>query len=154
MGPLPTCWGDRTRISQLLGNLICNGLKYNESEGPRVELEVLSRTTLGDGRTATLAIRDNGIGIDPQFHDKIFQMFRRLHSRERYEGTGAGLAICQKIARAHGGRIWVESRPGHGSTFFVDLPLALAGHRAPPLPGSRNGPTAPAYAPDDAIHAR
>jgi PAS domain S-box-containing protein len=154
-GPLPTLWGDRTRIGQLLGNLICNALKYNESDRPRVEVGLLTGPAPGDGRTITLAIRDNGIGIDPQFHDKIFQMFRRLHARDRYEGTGAGLAICQKIARAHGGRIWVESCPGAGSTFFVDLPLAPAGPPATILPASPgSGPTAPANAPDDAIHAR
>ncbi|QDV37481.1 sensor histidine kinase [Tautonia plasticadhaerens] len=153
-GPLPTCWGDRTRIGQLLGNLIGNGLKYNESGQPRVEIGVIPTHSPGDGRRVTLAIRDNGIGIDPQFHDKIFQMFRRLHARDRYDGTGAGLAICQKIARAHGGRIWVESSPGEGSTFFVELPIAPSGSLTTHLPSSGHGPTAPANAPDDAIHAR
>ncbi len=118
-GPLPAAWGDRDRIGQLLGNLVTNGLKYNRQPGPRVEI---GAEVEGPGRRVTLSVRDNGIGIDPQFHAKIFQLFRRLHTREEYDGTGAGLAICQKIAQAHGGRIWVESRPGQGATFFVSLP--------------------------------
>ncbi len=84
---------------------------------------VEARTEIDDsGRWVTLAIQDNGIGIDPRFHDRIFQLFRRLHTREEYEGTGAGLAICQKIVQAHGGRIWVESEVGQGSTFCLTLP--------------------------------
>lgn len=118
-GPLPDVWGDRDRIGQLLANLVGNGLKYNERPDPRVEIGAEGSA---GGRTVTLRVRDNGIGIDPKFHAKIFQLFRRLHTREEYEGTGAGLAICQKIVQAHGGRIWVESEPGHGSTFFVSLP--------------------------------
>ncbi|WP_169979455.1 sensor histidine kinase [Tautonia rosea] len=123
LSPLPTVWGDRTRLGQLFGNLIGNGLKYNESDSPRVEVGVSVGTLPKRGHRVTIMVRDNGIGIDPQYHETIFQMFRRLHPRDRYEGTGAGLAICQKIAHAHGGRLWVESRPGNGSTFFVDLPL-------------------------------
>jgi PAS domain S-box-containing protein len=118
-GPLPAAWGDRDRIGQLLANLVGNGLKYNTGPDPLVVISALAE---GPGGRITLAVRDNGIGIDPQFHSKIFQLFRRLHTREEYEGTGAGLAICQKIAQAHGGRIWVESEPGRGATFRVTLP--------------------------------
>jgi PAS domain S-box-containing protein len=117
--PLPTIWGDRSRVGQLLGNLISNGLKYNNCDRPVIEIGGRIDTDPG---WSVLFVRDNGIGIESQFHGKIFQMFRRLHTREEYEGTGAGLAICQKIVQAHGGRIWVESRPGEGSTFFVALP--------------------------------
>src|SRR4051794_14862865 len=122
-GPLPTLWGDRVRIGQLLSNLVTNGLKYNRSERPWVEVGVLSRD---QGAWVTLSIRDNGIGIDPQFHARIFQLFRRLHTQEEYEGTGAGLAICLKIVQAHGGRIWVESTPNEGATFFVSLKRYLS----------------------------
>ena len=158
LGLLPTLWGDRDRIARLLGNLISNGLKYNESEGPRVE--VLARPETGSNRS-TVMVRDNGIGIDEQHHGKVFQMFRRLHPRERFEGTGAGLAICQKIAQVHGGRIWVESRPGSGSTFCVSLPLAPADQPGPPRPRSARDANAPTAAPapipnvaDETSHAR
>ena len=117
-GPLPTVWGDRDRLGQLLANLVGNGLKYNQSKDPWVEVGTLTPEA---GSWVTLYVRDNGIGIDPQFHGKIFQLFRRLHTREEYEGTGAGLAICKKIVQAHGGRIWVESTPNAGATFFFSL---------------------------------
>jgi signal transduction histidine kinase len=129
-GALPVVWGDRDRIAQLLANLITNGLKYNQSARPCVEIEATApagRDLIeGDGAVdsdeeATITVKDNGIGIDPQFHKTIFQLFRRLHTQDEYEGTGAGLAICSKIVQAHGGRIWVESAPGMGSTFFVRL---------------------------------
>ncbi|MDR3637823.1 MAG: PAS domain S-box protein [Isosphaeraceae bacterium] len=122
-GPLPALWGDRGRIGQLFSNLVSNALKYNRSDGPRVEVGAAPEASEA---WATIYVRDNGIGIDPQFHAKIFQLFRRLHTSEEYEGTGAGLSICAKIVEAHGGRIWVESQPGEGSTFFVRLPRALA----------------------------
>ncbi len=114
--PLPDVWGHRARLGQLVSNLIANGLKYNDKPEPFVEI-----TAAADDDRLTLAFRDNGIGIDPRHHDAIFQLFRRLHTREEYEGTGAGLAICAKIVEAHAGRIWVESAPGVGSTFFVTL---------------------------------
>jgi PAS domain S-box-containing protein len=121
-GPLPTVWGDRGRLGQLLANLVSNGLKYNHSARPWVEVGTVADDT---GPWVTLYVRDNGIGIDSQFHGKVFQLFRRLHAQEEYEGTGAGLAICKKIVEAHGGRIWVESTLNEGATFFFSLKRSL-----------------------------
>jgi PAS domain S-box-containing protein len=127
-GPLPGVGGDPERVIQLLSNLIGNGLKYNASPRPEV---VIGRADEADSPgMARLYVRDNGIGIDPQHHEQIFRVFRRLHRRDEYEGTGAGLAICKKIVEAHGGRIQVESRPGQGATFFFTLPLAPHASRA------------------------
>jgi PAS domain S-box-containing protein len=123
----PPVLGDPARLMQLLANLIGNGLKYNASDRPEVVVGYRpdgSGNGPIDGRLVTLFVRDNGIGIDPRYHEQIFQLFRRLHHRDEYEGTGAGLAICQKIVEAHGGRIWVESGPGRGTTFYFALPGA------------------------------
>ena len=124
--PLPELCGDRSRIGQLLVNLVSNALKYNKSPIPSVEVTLQAETA----DFVTLAVRDNGIGIEPEFRTRIFQLFRRLHTREEYEGTGAGLAICLKIVEAHGGRIWVEGESGQGSTFLITLPKPPA---APPI---------------------
>jgi PAS domain S-box-containing protein len=119
-GPLPEATGDPERVVQLLTNLIANGLKYNRSGRP--EVEVGWRPCGGD--FVTLFVRDNGIGIAREHHEQVFKMFKRLHLREEVDGTGAGLAICKKIVEAHGGRIWVESALGEGATFCFTLPRA------------------------------
>jgi PAS domain S-box-containing protein len=132
-GPLPTVLADPERIGQLLANLVGNGLKYNQNPSPRVvigEVRWLAERGNGaggaEGDFVTLFVRDNGIGIDPRFHQDIFRIFRRLHQRDEYEGTGAGLAICKRIVEAHSGRIWVESELGQGATFYFTLPRAPA----------------------------
>jgi PAS domain S-box-containing protein len=136
-GPFPPVCGDPERVVQLLTNLIGNGLKYNKSPSPEVVVGWVSenggREAQADPRSAfvTLFVRDNGLGIDPQYHQQIFRIFRRLHRREEYDGTGAGLAICKKIVEAHGGRIWVESAMGRGATFYVTLPRSPASASVP-----------------------
>jgi PAS domain S-box-containing protein len=144
-GSLPALMGDMDRIIQLLTNLVSNALKYNPGPAPEV---VIGHLPANDGspcgRTApglaTLFVRDNGEGISRSHHEQIFRIFRRLHRRDEVEGTGAGLAICKKIVEAHGGRIWVESEVGKGSTFLFTLPCAGSGARegeAPAEPGRR-----------------
>ncbi|WP_129642382.1 MHYT domain-containing protein [Peristeroidobacter agariperforans] len=117
--PLPTVLGYGTQLTQLFQNLIGNALKY--CNRPRPEVHV-SATSAGDHWV--FSVRDNGIGIEPQYFDRIFQMFKRLHTREQYSGTGIGLALCHKIVARHRGRIWVESQPGLGSNFQFTIPRA------------------------------
>jgi signal transduction histidine kinase len=118
-GPLPVVSGDPGQLSLLFQNLVGNAIKFSDHEAPRVSV-----TASVDGTLAQFAVRDNGIGIDPQHAERIFQPFQRLHGEDRYEGTGIGLAICQRIVSHHGGRIWAESDLGAGSTFLFTLPLA------------------------------
>jgi PAS domain S-box-containing protein len=122
-GELPAVMGDPERVIQLFANLVSNGLKYNNN--PQPEVVIGSKNGSGDNQV-TLYVRDNGIGIDPTYHDQIFRIFRRLHRRDEVEGTGAGLAICKRIVEAHGGRIWVESQAGKGATFLFTLPRRIA----------------------------
>ncbi|MBN1909157.1 MAG: response regulator [Pirellulales bacterium] len=117
-GPLPTVQADPTLVGMVFQNLISNGLKYNRSLSPWLEIGVLNDPA------RTLWVRDNGIGINPKYHEEIFTLFRRLHSTREYEGTGAGLTIVRKIVSSLGGRIWLDSEPGQGSTFYFTLPLA------------------------------
>jgi PAS domain S-box-containing protein len=119
VGDLPTVHGDPVQLAQLFQNVISNALKYRGELSPRIEITADRR-----GNEWQFAIRDNGIGIAPEYSDQIFVMFKRLHPRERYEGTGIGLAICKKIVARHGGHIWVESEAGKGSTFLFTLPIA------------------------------
>jgi signal transduction histidine kinase len=103
---------------------VSNGLKYNKNPHPEVVIGALpaDANQAGGRDFVTFFVRDNGIGIEPQYHEQIFRMFRRLHRRDEIEGTGAGLAICKKITEAHGGRIWVDSQLGRGATFLFTLP--------------------------------
>jgi PAS domain S-box-containing protein len=119
---LPTVTADPLQMSQLFQNLVGNALKFCRDDVPP-EIHVGARR---EGAEWLLSVRDNGIGIDPQYTDKIFQIFQRLHARDKYPGTGIGLALCKKIVEQHGGRIWMESQPGQGTTFFVTIPEAAA----------------------------
>lgn len=116
---LPSIHCSKTLMTQVFQNLIGNAVKFVEKEKiPEVWIKSeKSHSTL------TISIKDNGIGIDPKFQDKIFEIFKRLHSRDEYSGTGIGLAICKKIIERHYGKIWIESTPGNGSTFFISLPV-------------------------------
>ncbi|MGD0764913.1 MAG: ATP-binding protein [Dehalococcoidia bacterium] len=117
---LPDVLAESTRIRQVFVNLIGNAIKFNESKRPHVKIGVRSI----EGGRATFYVQDNGIGIDPQYHERIFGIFQRLHCREDYEGTGAGLAVVKRVVDIFGGRIWVESELGAGATFLFTLPLA------------------------------
>ncbi|MBW6519781.1 MAG: GAF domain-containing protein [Desulfoarculaceae bacterium] len=117
-GPLPVIRADQTQLGQLFQNLIANALRYHGAAPPRI---TINATRQPDAWLFSVA--DNGIGIGPEFHQRIFAMFQRLHTRAEYPGTGIGLAICRKIVNRHGGKIWVESTEGAGATFFFTLPL-------------------------------
>lgn len=112
-GELPQLSADRLLLGEVFRNLIGNALKFNDSPQARVEI--------GCRDGYTFFVRDNGIGIPPCHHEAIFAMFRRLHARGRYDGTGAGLSFVRRIVEAHGGRVWVESRAGEGATFYFTL---------------------------------
>ncbi|HEU0012925.1 MAG TPA: ATP-binding protein [Longimicrobium sp.] len=120
--PLPTVHADAGQLGQLLQNLVGNALKFHGDDPPRVHVGA----ERGDGEWH-LWVADNGIGIDPEFQDRIWVIFQRLHSRAEYPGTGIGLAICKKIVERHGGRIWLDSAPGRGATFHFTLPDPRAG---------------------------
>ncbi len=121
--PLPAVLADPTQLKQVFLNLIANAIKFRrEDEPPRIHVAA-ERT----GEMVRFSVRDNGIGIEPQYRDRIFVIFQRLHGREQYEGTGIGLPLCKRIVERHGGTIGVESEPGTGSTFYFTLPAAKHG---------------------------
>jgi light-regulated signal transduction histidine kinase (bacteriophytochrome) len=115
--PLPTLAADESQIRQLLQNLIGNAIKFRGAEPPRVH--VAARR---DGDAWRFTVRDNGIGIDPEFAERVFVIFQRLHGRRAYPGTGVGLAICKRIVERHGGRIWIEPGAGGGTTLCFQIP--------------------------------
>jgi PAS domain S-box-containing protein len=117
VGELPEIYGDRTLLTQLFQNLIGNAVKFVGAKTPRVCISAHQH----DG-SWVVSVRDNGIGIKPEYAQKIFAPFQRLHAQAEYEGTGIGLAICRKVVQRHGGKIWVESQPGEGSHFQFELP--------------------------------
>jgi len=114
---MPPVHGDEIQLTQLFQNLIENAIKFRGPEKPYIHI---SAKKIEAGWI--FSVRDNGIGIDPQFKERIFQIFQRLHTADKYPGTGIGLAICKRIVERHGGRIWVESEPGKGATFYFTLP--------------------------------
>ncbi len=114
---LPTVTCNGSQMIQLFQNLISNAIKFRGAETPRIRIAAEHR----DGEWL-FSFRDNGIGIDPQYKDRIFQIFQRLHSRDEYDGTGIGLALCMKIVELHKGKIWMESEEGKGATFYFTLP--------------------------------
>jgi PAS domain S-box-containing protein len=120
--PLPTVLGDETQLLQLFQNLLGNALKFRGEQPIRIHVGVEKQNGVWVFR-----ISDNGIGIDPQFAERIFVIFQRLHGRSEYPGTGIGLAVCKKIVERHGGRIWVESQPGAGASFYFLLQTLAQG---------------------------
>ena len=117
--PLPTVMAESPQLGQLFQNLIGNAIKFRGNEPPRIHVSA-SR----NGNGWTFSVRDNGMGIAPEYAERIFIIFQRLHNRKEYPGTGIGLAICKKIVERHGGRIWVESEVGKGATFYFTLPAS------------------------------
>jgi light-regulated signal transduction histidine kinase (bacteriophytochrome) len=132
---LPVVHGDRSLLRQVFQNLVANGIKFRGDRTPHIRL-----STRRDGDEHVFSVADNGIGIDPQYGDRIFIIFQRLHTKDAYEGTGIGLAMCRKIVEHHGGRIWLSVRMvGEGATFCFTLP-ALDAAAAPAAPDSDSTP--------------
>ncbi len=128
-GDMPTVTADACQVAQVFQNLISNAIKFRGERPPRIEISAQrEKGRRGkDGAESSkdhwvFSVRDNGIGLDPEYAEKIFVIFQRLHSQEEYPGTGIGLAVCKKIVERHGGRIWVESDPGEGSVFHFTIP--------------------------------
>jgi PAS domain S-box-containing protein len=120
VGRLPAIMGDRSQLVQLVLNLIGNGLTYHSDKPPNIHVSAEH-----SGKEWIFSIRDNGIGIDPNHYEQIFEIFKRLHDQTEYPGTGIGLAVCRRVVDRHGGRIWVKSEPGHGSTFHFTIPEGI-----------------------------
>jgi chemotaxis family two-component system sensor kinase Cph1 len=117
--PLPTVDGDVTQLTQLFQNLLVNAIKFRAESAPDIRVSAERK----DGAWL-FSVRDNGIGIAPEYRERVFVLFQRLHARDEYGGTGIGLAVCKKIVERHGGTIWVEETPGGGSTLCFTIPDA------------------------------
>ena len=136
-GELPALHMSEVHLQQLLQNIIENALKYRGTQPPEISIH-----SEREGSDWVICISDNGIGIDPRYQQRIFEPFKRLHSNDEYPGTGIGLALCQKIVQRYGGRIWVNSELGKGSTFYFSVPdgteqqkvTARRGRDVPPMP--------------------
>ena len=116
--PLPTVMADKAQLTQLFQNLLSNAIKFHGEEPPSIHVSAEQK-----GMEWTFSVRDNGIGMDSRYFTRVFVIFQRLHGRDEYGGTGIGLALCRRIVHRHGGKIWVESEPGKGSTFFFAFPI-------------------------------
>jgi len=122
--PLPKVRGDAGQLGQLFQNLLGNAIKYRNGKAPEVHVSCARQA-----EQWVFSVTDNGIGIDPQYAEKVFAIFQRLHTRDEYEGSGIGLAVCKKIVERHGGKIWLESELGKGATFFFTVPTPPADGR-------------------------
>ena len=116
-GKLPVVMGDRSQLVQLMQNLISNGLNYRSDKPPHIDISAKRSR-----KDWVFSVHDNGVGIDPKHHEQIFEIFNRLHNQKGLPGTGIGLAVCRRVVNRHGGKIWVKSEPGHGSTFHFTIP--------------------------------
>jgi light-regulated signal transduction histidine kinase (bacteriophytochrome) len=121
-GALPVVTMDDTQLTQVFQNLIGNAVKYRSAAAPRVHVSA----NTDDSAECVFSVRDNGLGIDSQYFEKIFILFQRLHGRDEFEGTGIGLAVCKKMLERLGGRIWLDSEPDKGSTFHFAVPEGIA----------------------------